>query len=84
MVGISLPLFLVTIPSRSIPKPLAVAAACFVGLIKDAIPDLIAFAPSAALIPPSFIATSKTERSLTSPPIALITGPVLGMASVKS
>ena len=45
---------------------------------------MIAFAASAAGIPPSFIATIKTERSLIDPPRPLITGPAFGIASTKS
>ena len=51
-----LPAFSLTIPSKSIPNVLNCPTALSVGLIKDASPDLSAFAPSDALIPPSRIA----------------------------
>ena len=50
----------------------------------DARPDLIAFAPSAALIPPSRIAVIYSVRSSTSPPNAFTTVPARGIASVIS
>ena len=66
------------------PNPANISVATLVGLIRDAIADLIAFAPSAALTPPSFIAVRYRAKSFTSPPNALITGPAFGIASVKS
>ena len=56
----------------------------FVGLIKEARPDLSALAPSEALTPPSFIAVRKNARSSTSPPSCLTTGAAFGIAMVKS
>ena len=58
--------------------------AFWLGLIKDARPDFSALAPSDALIPPSFIAVRKKDRSLTSPPSCLTTGAAFGIAIVKS
>ena len=66
------------------PYCFAVIDACFVGLIKEAIPDFRAFAPSAAEIPPSLRATIIKAKSFTSPPSALTTGPAFGIAVVKS
>ena len=66
------------------PKPFIISFALSVGLIRDARPDLSAFAPSDALTPPSFIADRKNARSLTSPPNCLTTGAALGIAVVIS
>ena len=55
-------------PIKSIPKPLNLSVATFVGLIRDASPDFNALAPSLALIPPSLIAVRYKARSFTSPP----------------
>ena len=56
IVPVKFPALFVTIPPRSIPNPANISLATLVGLISDAKDDLIAFAPSDALIPPSFIA----------------------------
>ena len=74
----------VTIPAISIPNPANISLATFVGLIRDAIADLIALAPSEAFTPPSFIAVRYRAKSCTSPPNDLITGPAFGIASVRS
>ena len=70
---------LILIPS--VAKNLLVFSA---GLIKDARPDFRAFAPSEALIPPSFMAVMKKARSSMSPPSCLTTGAAFGMAIVIS
>ena len=67
-VAFKLPLFLSTIAVALIPNPLSMSDAFLVGLINAARPDLSAFAPSDALIPPSFIAAIKNVKSFTSPP----------------
>ena len=54
------------------------------GLIREAKPDFSAFAPSDALIPPSFIAVRKNAKSSTVPPSCLTTGPAFGIAIVRS
>ena len=56
IVAVKFPALLVTIPPKSIPNPANISFATLVGLMRDAKDDLIAFAPSDALIPPSFIA----------------------------
>jgi hypothetical protein len=66
------------------PKPANISLAFLLGLINDARPDLSALAPSDALIPPSFIAVKKNAKSSTDPPSCFITGPALGIATVKS
>ena len=55
-VFVVLPALSLTIASKSMPNDLNWPTALSVGLIKEARPDLSAFAPSAALIPPSRIA----------------------------
>ena len=62
------PLLASTIPLMLTPRPLSIFDALSEGLINDARPDLSAFAPSDALIPPSFIAVRKNAKSSTSPP----------------
>ena len=79
-----LPLSASTIPLTLIPKLCKNCDAFCDGLIKDARPDLMALAPSDALIPPSFIAVRKNARSLTSPPSCLTTGAAFGIAIVRS
>ena len=78
------PLFASTIPLILIPRLPRNALALAEGLIKDARPDLSAFAPSDALMPPSFIAVRKNARSSTFPPSCFTTGPAFGIATVKS
>ena len=56
IVSVRFPAFLSTIPFKSIPILANCSVATLVGLISDAIADLIAFAPSDAFTPPSFIA----------------------------
>ena len=56
IVPVKSPAFDDTIPAKSIPNPLNISFATLVGLIRDANADLIAFAPSEAFTPPSFIA----------------------------
>ena len=73
-----------TIPFILIPISASIAVAFSVGLINDARPDLSAFAPSDALIPPSRIAVKKNARSSTLPPSCFTTGPAFGIAIVKS
>ena len=53
-------------------------------MIREAIADLIALAPSDAFTPPSFIAVKYNAKSFTSPPRDFTTGPALGIASTKS
>ena len=84
IVSVKFPALDVTILSISIPKPKNISLATFVGLIRDAIADLIALAPSDALTPPSFIAVRYNAKSFTSPPRDFTTGPAFGIASVKS
>ena len=78
------PLFASTIALILIPRSESIPAAFLDGLIKDARPDLSAFAPSDALMPPSFIAVIKNAKSSTLPPSCLTTGPAFGIATVKS
>ena len=78
------PLFDSTMPLILTPKSAKNADAFLLGLINDARPDFKAFAPSDALIPPSFIAVIKNARSSTSPPSCLMTGAAFGIAIVKS
>ena len=78
------PLFASTTPLILIPIAASISEVFFVGLIIEARPDFNAFAPSDALIPPSFIAVMKKARSSTSPPSCLTTGAALGIAIVKS
>ena len=73
-----------TIPLILIPNPASISDALSVGLISEARPDFNAFAPSDALIPPSFMAVKKNAKSLTSPPSCLIIGATLGIAMVIS
>ena len=68
----------------SIPKSLSIPLALLVGLIRDARPDFNAFAPSDALIPPSFMAAMKNAKSFTSPPSCFTTGAAFGIAVVIS
>ena len=84
MVAVRFPALLVTICSKLIPSPMNISFATLVGLISEAKDDLIAFAPSDALIPPSFIAVKYKARSSISPPKDLTTGPAFGIASTKS
>ena len=56
IVSVRFPALSFTIPLRSIPNPANCSVATLVGLMSDAIADLIAFAPSDAFTPPSFIA----------------------------
>ena len=67
-VSLTLPALPSTMPVIFIPRSLRNAAAFLLGLIKEARPDFSAFAPSDALIPPSFIAVRKNAKSSTSPP----------------
>ena len=78
------PLSASTIPLILIPNPASILLAVLVGLIRDAKPDLSAFAPSEALIPPSFMAVRKNAKSSTLPPSCLTTGAAFGIAVVKS
>ena len=78
------PLFFSTIAVALIPNPASISDAFPVGLINAARPDLSAFAPSDALIPPSFIAAIKNVKSFTSPPNCWITGATFGIAVVIS
>ena len=66
------------------PSPLSMSFAFVLGLIKDASPDLRAFAPSDAFTPPSFIDVIKNAKSFTSPPNCWIIGATFGIAVVMS
>ena len=70
--------------STDTPHPINKSLETLVGLIIEASPDFSAFAPSDALIPPSFIAVNNSAKSSTSPPNPLITGPAFGIAITKS
>ena len=78
------PLLASTIPAMLMPSFCRNSEDTFVGLIREARPDFSAFAPSEALIPPSFIAVKKNARSSTSPPSCFTTGPAFGIAIVRS
>ena len=67
-VDLTSPEFASTMPFMFTPRPAKNFEAFSDGLINEARPDLRAFAPSDALIPPSFIAVRKNAKSSTSPP----------------
>ena len=83
-VALKSPLFFSTIPRILIPTVASISDAFLLGLMIDARPDFNAFAPSAALIPPSFIAVIKNAKSLTSPPRDFTIGAAIGIAVVTS
>ena len=78
------PLLFLIRPLIFIPALFKDSLAAFVGLTIEARPDFSAFAPSAALTPPSRIAAKKTAKSSTSPPSPRITGATFGIAIVIS
>ena len=78
------PAFASTMPFRFIPRSSKNFADFSAGLINEARPDLSAFAPSEALMPPSRIAVKKNARSSMFPPSCLTTGAAFGIAIVKS
>ena len=78
------PLFSWAIFFMLMPYDSATADAALVGDIRLAKPDFRAFAPSAALTPPSRIAVSNTDKSSMLPPSPLMTGATRGIACVMS
>ena len=80
IIPIMSPLFLATRASMSMFIKAICSLALFVGLIKEARPDLRPLAAFSAVTPPSRIAVIITAKSSTSPPSPLTTVATLGIA----